>query len=37
MDQSKGLGFFQRYLTMWVFLCIDAGQQVRKASLKRSV
>ena len=24
-DQGKGLGFFERYLTVWVFLCILAG------------
>ena len=23
--QSKGLGFFERYLTVWVALCIVAG------------
>ena len=23
--QSKGLGFFERYLTLWVILCIGAG------------
>jgi len=24
-DTSKGLGFFEKYLTMWVFLCIIGG------------
>jgi len=24
-NQSKGLGFFERYLTLWVLLCIGAG------------
>ena len=23
--QAKGLGFFERYLTVWVVLCIVAG------------
>jgi len=24
-DAGKGLGFFEKYLTLWVFLCIGAG------------
>jgi ACR3 family arsenite transporter len=23
--EAKGIGFFERYLTVWVFLCIVAG------------
>ena len=23
--ESKGIGFFERYLTVWVILCIVAG------------
>jgi ACR3 family arsenite transporter len=23
--QKKGLGFFERYLTLWVILCVIAG------------
>ena len=30
--QAKGLGFFERYLTVWVALCIVYGQ-VRVAVL----
>lgn len=25
VDEGKGLGFFERYLTVWVFLCIIVG------------
>ncbi len=30
-DQSKGLGFFEKYLTVWVILCIAAGIGLGKA------
>jgi len=29
-DPSKGLGFFERYLTVWVLLCIGAGVALGK-------
>ncbi|HEB75087.1 MAG TPA: ACR3 family arsenite efflux transporter [Nitrospirae bacterium] len=31
-DELKGLGFFERYLTVWVFLCIVAGVLLGKAA-----
>ncbi len=31
-DELKGLSFFERYLTVWVFLCIVAGVLLGKAA-----
>lgn len=28
MKEPSGLGFFERYLTVWVILCIAAGMGV---------
>ncbi|MHC4873106.1 MAG: ACR3 family arsenite efflux transporter [Planctomycetota bacterium] len=32
VDDSKGLGFFERYLTVWIILCIAGGILLGKAA-----
>ena len=32
MDKERTLGFFERYLTLWVFICIGAGIILGKAA-----
>ena len=31
-ENKKGLGFFEKYLTLWVILCILAGVGLGKAA-----
>ena len=31
-ETRKGIGFFERYLTVWVLLCIGAGILLGKAA-----
>ena len=34
--QPRGLGFFERYLTLWVLLCIAGGHRAGQASRRAS-
>jgi ACR3 family arsenite transporter len=37
MKTERGLGFFERYLTLWVFLCIGAGIVLGKIAPKAAL